>query len=330
MKKGFRFVLYAFGVIVLIVAGLISYVALALPDTGPAPDLIIEVTDDKIERGRYLANHVMLCMDCHAVRDFGLYAGPPMPGTHGAGGEVFDQNIGFPGRFISRNITPARLGEWTDGEIFRAITSGVSRDGSALFPVMPYPNYSKLAEDDIQAVIAYLRTLDPVENELERSKPDFPVNIVINTMPVKPELKPRPSKDDVLNYGKYMITAAACSDCHTRMEAGKYVGEPYAGGNEFIMPDGSVVRSLNLTPHETGLGNWTKEQFINRFKIYADSSYTPHTVGAGEFQTIMPWLMYAGMTEEDLGAIFEYLQSIPPVENRVERFTPASGVQAMR
>ena len=328
MKKTVRVLLSLLVIVVIAICGVVGFISFALPDTGPPPDMTIELTDERIDRGKYLANHVMLCMDCHAVRDFSLYAGPPMPGTHGAGGDVFDQNMGFPGRFVSRNLTPFALSEWTDGEIFRAITTGVSRDGTALFPVMPYPNYSKLAEEDIQAVIAYLRTLEPVENELERSSPDFPVSLLINTMPVEADLKPRPPKEDVINYGKYMITAAACGDCHTRMEKGTYVGEPYAGGNEFIMPDGSVVRAANLTPHETGLGNWSKEMFINRFKVYADSSYSPHRVNAGDMQTLMPWIMYAGMEEEDLGAIYEYLRTLEPVENRVVKFTSSRSINS--
>jgi cytochrome c553 len=323
MKKGRRYLMYILGTIGLLIVMLTGYVTLALPNVGPAPDLTVEITDERVERGKYLANHVMLCMDCHAVRDFSLYAGPPTPGTLGGGGDVFDQNMGFPGRFISRNLTPTSLGDWTDGELFRAITSGVSRVGSALFPVMPYPHYSQLDEQDIHAVIAYLRTLDPIENELESSKADFPVNIIINTMPVKSDLKERPAKEDVINYGRYMITAAACTDCHTRMEGGKYVGAPYAGGNEFILPGGSVVRASNITPHEiTGIGSWTKEMFVARFKMYADSTYLPRKVLPGEMQTLMPWQMYGGMSEEDLGAIYEYLRTIPAVENIVVRFTP--------
>lgn len=323
MKKGLRYLLYLAGILLLLIISLVGYVTMALPNVGPAPDLTVEITDERIERGKYLANHVMLCMDCHAVRDFSLYAGPPTPGTLGGGGDVFDQNMGFPGRFVSRNLTPTSLIDWTDGEIFRAITSGVSRDGTALFPVMPYPHYSQLDEQDIHAVIAYLRTLEPVENELESSKADFPVNIIINTMPVKSDLKKRPAKEDVINYGKYMITAAACTDCHTRMEGGKYVGDPYAGGNEFLFPDGSVVCASNITPHETtGIGSWTKEMFVARFKMYADSTYLPRKILPGELQTLMPWQMYGGMSEEDLGAIYEYLRTVPAVENIVVRFTP--------
>ncbi len=326
MKKGLRYLLYLLGIAATAILIIVGYIKLFLPNVGDAPDLTVEITEERVERGKYLANHVMLCMDCHAVRDFSLYAGPPKPGTLGGGGDVFDQNMGFPGRFISRNLTPTALSEWTDGEIFRAITSGVSRDGSALFPVMPYLHYSKMAEEDIHAVIAYLRSLDPVENELDASKPDFPVSLLINTMPVKAEPGVIPSKDDIVEYGRYMITAAACTDCHTRMENGAFVGEPFAGNNEFRFPDGSVVRSANITPHPTtGIGTWTQEQFINRFKMYTDSSYVPRRVEPGEMQTVMPWQMYGGMSEEDLGAIYEYLRSLEPVENLVVRFTPAEG-----
>jgi len=323
MGKGLRYLIYIAGILIGTILIIIGYLSFYLPKAEAAPDIKVEINELQVERGKYLANHVMLCMDCHAVRDFSLFAGPPTPGTLGGGGDVFDQNMGFPGRFVSRNLTPFALSDWTDGEIFRAITTGVSRDGSALFPVMPYPHYSKLAEEDIYAVIAYLRTLDPIENELESSTADFPVSILINTMPVEPEFQPRPTLDNPVDYGRYMITAAACTDCHTRMENGAFVGEPYAGGNEFRLPDGSIVRSANLTPHETGIKNMSKEQFVRRFKVYADSSYAPNKVAPGEFQTLMPWQMYAGMATEDLEAIYDYLRTLEPVENKVQIFTPA-------
>ncbi|MGB0166777.1 MAG: cytochrome C, partial [Luteibaculum sp.] len=77
----------------------------------------VKLTDEAVARGEYLANHVMLCMDCHAQRDWTVFAGPPKPGTLGAGGERFDEMMGFPGKFISPNITPTKLEDWSDGEI---------------------------------------------------------------------------------------------------------------------------------------------------------------------------------------------------------------------
>ena len=324
MKKGIRYLLALIGIIVLFIGLAIGYVIIALPNIDP-PDISIEITEERVMRGKYLANHVMLCMDCHAVRDFSLFAGPPIPETMGAGGDEFNREMGLPGRFIARNLTPAALGDWTDGEIFRAIVSGVSKDGTALFPIMPYPNYAQLDEEDIYSVIAYLRTLEPVENELPPREIDFPLNIIVNTIPAKPNLAPMPPKGNIIDYGRYVVTAAACMDCHTRHEKGEFVGEPFAGGNEFPLPDGSVVRAANLTPHATGIGNWTKEQFVARFKAFSkENGYVHQAVGPGQFQTYMPWPMYADMKTEDLEAIFEYLMTHPPVDNRIELFTPAA------
>jgi len=323
MKTSIRYLLYVLGGFAVCLAGLLFYLNVMLPNVGPAPDITVELRPEKIERGHYLANNVMLCMDCHSQRDFSLFTGPPKPETEGAGGEVFDQSMGLPGRFISRNLTPTALGDWTDGEIFRAITTGVSKDGTALFPIMPYPSYGQLDEADIRAVIAYLRTLDPVDNELPASHPDFPVNILINTMPQKANLQPAPPKSDRLAYGKYLVTAAACNDCHTRHEKGKFVGEPFAGNAEFLFPDGSVSRSANITSHETGIGLWTKEMFVDRFKSYNEPDYIPHRVNPGDYQTVMPWMMYARMDREDLEAIYDYLMSIPPVATEHELFTVA-------
>ncbi len=312
-------------VAVLGIAGFIGYVKLAMPDVGNAPEMKVEITDARVERGKYLAHHVMLCMDCHATRDWTTFAGPPIAGTEGIGGEVFDQKFGFPGFFMSRNITPFALANWTDGEIFRAITCGVSKDGSALFPIMPYKYYRVLDEEDIKSVIAYLRTIPSIKGDVEikPSKPDFPFNIILNTIPEKAALAPMPPKTDVLAYGKYLTTAAGCAECHTKQEKGKIVGELFAGGFEFNLGNGTMVRSPNITPHETGLGNWNRSQFVQRFKMYTDSSYIPAKVDLGkkEFQTVMPWTMYSGMTEEDLGAIYEYLKTVSPVDKSIERFT---------
>jgi mono/diheme cytochrome c family protein len=150
------------------------------------------------------------------------------------------------------------------------------------------------------------------------------MNFIINTIPTKPNFTQIPPKNDKINYGKYMITASGCIDCHTKQEKGEFVGEHYAGGFEFKFPDGSIVRSANLTPDKsTGLGSWTSEQFIKRFKMYSDSTYLNQKVKPGEMQTVMPWTMYAGMNNDDLDAIFAYLQTLKPVVNQVEKFTPA-------
>jgi hypothetical protein len=312
---------YSLGIIILLVSILLAYVKTMLPSVGDAPDLKIELIAERIERGKYLANHVMGCIDCHSTRDFSLFSAPPIAGTEGKGGDVFDQQQGFPGKYFASNITPYFLNNWTDGEIFRAITAGVSKDGRALFSIMPYLNYGNLDVDDIYSVIAYIRTLKPIENNLEKSSSDFPMNFIINTLPQKAEFSSKPPKSNVEEYGKYLVTAAGCNDCHTKQEQGKFVGESFAGGFDFKFADGSVVSSANITPHTTGIGNWSKDNFVDRFKMYTNTGNQIVKVAKGDLETVMPWALYANMTAEDLEAIYFYLRTIKPVNNTVTRFT---------
>ena len=98
----------------------------------------------------------------------------------------------------------------------------------------------------------------------------------------------------------------------------------YAGGFEFPFPGGSVIRSANITPDkETGIGEWSKSAFIRRFKSFTDSNYVLPNLAPGQYNSIMPWTMYGTMTEEDLGALYEYLMTLKPIKNQVEKFTPA-------
>ena len=307
----------------LLFAGVLVYVTTALPKVSPAPDFKVESTAAQLARGKYLANHVAVCIDCHSSRDWSKFSAPPVAGTIGKGGEKFDQTLGFPGTYYAKNITPAGLGTWTDGEIFRAITSGVRKDGSALFPVMPHHLYGQLDQEDIWSIIAYIRTLAPIQNQVPESVSDFPMNFIINTIPAEPKFQPVPAKTDVVAYGKYLVTAAACAECHTPKTNGQNIaGMEFAGGMEFKFPTGETLRSTNITSDpKTGIGNWTEAAFLNRFKMHAN----PAPVEKGGFQTVMPWTMYAGMQEEDLRAIYAYLKTVPKIENKVERFTAAVG-----
>ena len=151
------------------------------------------------------------------------------------------------------------------------------------------------------------------------------MNFILNTIPSKGEPVKRPDPADELANGAYLVNAGGCIECHTYAEKGQIDRTmAFAGGRAFQMPDGSTVTSSNITPdQETGIGNFSKEAFIQRFKMYADSAYTPPPVAAGDFNTIMPWTMYATMTTEDLGAIYTFLRTVTPIKNKVEKFTPA-------
>lgn len=323
MKKAAKIIVFTAIGLFMAGAGLLSYVTFALPDVGSAPDLKVEITPERVERGRYLASHVTVCIDCHSPRDWAKFSGPYDTARTGAGGEKFDHNAGLPGEIYSPNITPANLRSWTDGEIYRAITSGVKKDGSAIFPLMPYKSYGRMDNEDIYSIIAYIRTLPEQAAKTYPRKLDFPLNFIVNTIPVKGEPQHLPSKSDTLSYGAYLVNASACKDCHTKVEDGEFVeGVDFGGGRDFGMPGGTVF-SANITPDvETGIGSWTKEEFVARFKAYADSGYQPIRVEKNEFQTIMPWMMYAGMEISDLEAIYTYLKTLKPIRNEVTKFTP--------
>lgn len=310
------------GILILIVVSIGTYVKVALPNTGKAEDITIEATPERLERGKYLAYNVAVCMDCHSTRDWSRFAGPMTNIDIGAGGEPFNQDMGFPGVFSAKNITPYAVKDWTDGELLRAITTGVSKNGKALFPVMSYHRFGKMDKEDIYSIIAFIRTLAPVQKANIESKPDFPVNFLINTMPKKANFQTKPAESDVVAYGGYLINAAGCVDCHSKNDKGAVVaGTEFGGGMEFGQPSG-ILRTPNITSdEETGIGSWNKDAFVNKFKAYADSSYVAPLVEKDSWNTPMPWSMYAGMKTSDIEAIYAYLRSIQPIKNAVTRFT---------
>ncbi len=321
MNKLVKVLLISIGTLIVIVIGGLGYVNFFLPSI-PLKDVKVEVTPDRVIHGEYLANHVMVCMDCHSVRDWSLFSGPIAPGTLGAGGDEFTPEMGFPGYFYAPNITPYHLKDWSDAEIYRAITSGVNKSGKPLFPVMPYHSYGKLDDEDIYSVIAYLRTLEPITKDIPVSEPDFPMSLIMHLIPQKNIPSARPDSSDKISYGKYLTTAAACADCHTPFEKGQPVaGMEFAGGREFEMPFGTL-RTPNITPdRSTGIGAWTSDVFVNMFKNYDSIQKLDKIGGPEEYNSLMPWNMYAGMTKEDLEAIFAYLRSLEPISNEVEKVT---------
>lgn len=326
MKKIGKGLLYVVVTIILIVVIAVSYITIALPNVGKPEDIKIALTPERIARGEYLSNHVTVCTDCHSQRNWSKFAGPLKSGL-GVGGELFDATAGFPGTVYSPNITPFNLKDWTDGQIFRAITMGVRKNGEAIFPLMPWPYYSKMSREDLYSIIAYIRTLKPVVAGYPKSKLDFPLNIIVHTMPQKATLGAMPLSSDTVKYGGYLVQSAACKECHSQDKNGTPIpGLEFAGGHEYGIK-GNTVRSANITPDkETGIGNWTEAVFLQRFKAFNDTAKIAH-VSNTEFQTIMPWYAYAGMKDADLKAIYAYLRTIKPVNNKVVRFQVNSFVK---
>ncbi|MEP6945413.1 MAG: cytochrome c [Acidobacteriota bacterium] len=296
--------------LIVVCALVIGYVVYFKP--GIAADQVkIESTPERVSRGEYLVENVAQCAVCHSERDWSLYSGPVVAGTDGKGGEAFDQKQGFPGAYYAPNLTPHHLKDWSDGEVLRAVTSGVSLDGRPLFPVMPYLSFGKMDREDVYSMISYIRSLKPIDNDPPPSKSDFPMSIIIHLIPKKAEFTTMPAATDKVAYGRYLANAASCAECHTPDKQGQIIeAELFSGGRSFLLPDGTRILSKNITPHEKGIGAWTEAEFIDRFKAYENQrAPVPH----GQFQTVMPWTGYAGMTREDLAAIYAYLRTVKPL-----------------
>ena len=311
-------------VLLLIVAACgYGYLMFAFPKVPPAPTVTFDKSPERLARGEYLAEHVVGCSTCHTQRDWTKFSGPIKRELLGAGGEPFP--LGPAGLMYSKNITPAGIGSWSDGELLRATTQGVSKDGTPLFPLMPYPHFGAMSEDDIHAVLAYVRSWTAIDGSWPARQLNFPLNFIVRTIPAPNTYQSRPSPEDKAAYGKYMTRSALCSDCHTPIDdqGTPLPGMDFAGGMEFT-ETGYRVRSANITPDaDTGIGSWTEQQFIDKFKGFE----TPDTATLSETErrqnTVMPMTAYAGMTREDLSAIYGYLRTLKPITNRVNRFPDA-------
>ena len=319
MKK---FLLSLFSTVLVAAGGAILYVSLFLPRVNPVPDVQVEMTAANIERGRYLAINVLQCVDCHSERDWYRYGGPPIEPI-GAGRacmtrdtEVAGVNAGqenFPGKLCIRNITQdveTGIGDWTDGEIIRAVREGVDRNGDGLFPIMPYFIYRHVSDADMEAVVAYLRTMEPFMSVQPERQIDFPLNMMLRTFPAPvdgPVIAPDPA--DTVAYGEYLARISRCEFCHTPKNPNSmegFEGRDFAGGMPFFL-NGRTMYTMNLTPHESGLGNWTREQFIQLFKSRSETPPVPY-----DGNTLMNWSAFSGMTEEDLGAMYDFFMTLPP------------------
>ena len=319
IKKG---LLYGLAILLTACALGFAYLYLRPPAMAPPAAIKVEITEERLARGKYLFDRVAVCGDCHSERDFTRFAGPVVAETEGAG-FVFPVELGFPGTVVSRNITPDKetgIGNWTNGEIIRAIREGVSRDGRTLFPLMPYQKFRKMSDEDVYSVVAYLKTLRPVKRVQPPTRINFPVSMFIKSAPKPAGTVPPVDRQDQLKYGEYLVSMGSCDGCHTPEKKGEPVpGRRLAGGMVFKTPMGMVV-SANITPDpDTGIGKYSEQDFLNKF--YQNRRYVeqgPPKVGPESF-TLMPWLFYCQMEETDLKAIYAYLKTQPAVYNSVEK-----------
>ncbi|HEU4862011.1 MAG TPA: c-type cytochrome [Chitinophagaceae bacterium] len=308
----------------------IALIIFACNDKSKEPGATTLSKDDslkqQLERGKYLANSVVNCADCHSKLDTSKFSAPVVPGTEGGGGlalhEILPADI--PGKMWVPNITPYALKDWTDDEIARAITAGVNKKGDTLFPLMPYHGLSRMAKEDVEAVVAYLRSLKPIVASFPARELFIPAAAFGPLPDVDYKKNTRPDTADKVMYGEYLVTIGHCTDCHTPVTKEKMpmMDKFLSGGQHFKLPTFEVTVS-NITPDSvTGLGTWTEAMFLAKFR----TNSTPEMLASkpGKANTLMPWSFYGTMSDSDLKAIYAYLRTVPPIKNKVEKWPTAA------
>ena len=257
--------------------------------------------ESQLERGRYLVETVAACGNCHTPK------GPNGPLTNKklAGGDIIKH-----ADFIAAtpNITPdpeTGIGKWTDLEIFTAIREGRRPDGTLIGPAMPSRSYRYLADEDVEAIVGYLRSVPPVYNPISiKSHYDEPLPASWGP-PVARVVAP--PKEDRIAYGAYLAgPLARCMDCHTERRPGELTRFG-AGGKPFYGPWGISV-SANLTPDETsGLGDWSDAEIERAIR-------TGVARDGHKLFPPMPFAAYRNIAADDMAALIAYLRSLPAVE----------------
>lgn len=285
--------------------------------------------DPHVLRGQYLVNNVAACSDCHTPRDAN---GAPIMDQYLAGTEGF---VTLPNgdQLNSRNLTSDQTGlaKYSDAEIKNMIQNGARPDGTFLNPVMPYYVYHNISDDDVNDIVAFLRTVPPVEHDVPASADSFTVPQAAN--PVDETTIPKPDKDfaeyDSAVRGRYLAgQVGVCLECHTKHEDASspdvILPEHFFAGGEMFqvgLPNNPV--SANLTSDsDTGLGDWTADQIVTALLQGLDDQgkgiCPPMPVG--------PMGAFGGLTQDDATDIANYIRSLPAISNQIDdmcSFPPA-------
>jgi len=310
MKLAMKIGLGIVGVLGVGVIGLITTVQLRWSRAHEAPVTGFSASDDPavIERGRYLVQGPAHCAGCHGAGDQLAHyeeTGEEIPLTGG-----FEIDID-PATLRPPNITPhaSGIGDMTDEQLARALRYGIARDGRTLFPIMPFAN---LSDDDIVAIISYLRSLEPEASDVPPTQFKF-LGKALLTFAIEPEgpVEPPPASvtpGRTAEYGEYLANSVAnCNGCHTDRDltTGAYIGEPFAGGLK-LPHQGKILVVPNITPDGEGsrIKGWDEAAFIARVRT-----------GKGSVPgSPMPWMPFSKMSDDDLAAIYAYLKTVRSVD----------------
>jgi mono/diheme cytochrome c family protein len=296
------------------VQSVVGWRALLLgPAARPLAARTFERTPERLDRGRYLVQARLGCAVCHSERDWKAPGAPPREGRVLAG--VVWSGEGLPW-LTAPNLTPdpeTGIGRASDDALARAIREGVGADGRALFPIMPWEDYRRLPDEDVAAVVVYLRAQPAVRNALPRTSIPFPMSVIVRGRPRPLEgAVPPPDLSTPVKRGEFVLRTSACHHCHTPMDKGRFVAAlDMAGGGVFQTPIGPVAPT-NVTPDETGLAHYDEATFVQVMR----------TGKLGTLHPFMPWEAYRRMTDADLGDLYAYLRTLPPVRHVVTNALP--------
>jgi mono/diheme cytochrome c family protein len=286
---------------------------------------VIPRTPERLARGKYLVEGLLQCPACHSETDFSKRPFEVIPGKK-LGGFVFpNEEIGLPegNRVVAPNISPDPeygAGTWKDADFVRALRQGIGHDGRTLFPLMPYPYFRNLSDEDLAAVIVYERSQAPVHLKRPKTRLTKELASAFQALPPVPHV-PEPDRSDRVNYGKYLVNAGHCDACHTPTDEkgtpfpGMYLagGAPLVGnweGGRKIQ----TVNALNLTPDASGISYFDEATFI---AVIRNGGFNTRPLS-----NIMPWAFFRNLTDDDLGAIYAYLRSLKPVCHHVDNTEP--------
>jgi mono/diheme cytochrome c family protein len=295
--------------LVLSAAGAAAYIHFAgIPSYTPQRVVFpVDVTPERIARGKRTVT--MLCANCHLDPATGALTGHALGDAPGKFGFIYSQNITQDREY--------GIGDWTDGEIAYLIRTGIARDGRYTPPWML--KLPLLADEDLKDIIAFLRSDDPLVRAAHvpdrAPEPSFFTKLLTRvafkplTYPDRPVVAPHPS--DRVAYGRYLMVAKLdCYSCHSRDFAKQDPLVPenslgfFGGGIRMTDRKHQPVYTANLTPHETGLGSWTEDQFRRTLKMGLLPDGRPLR---------SPMTPRPELTDDEVGAMWAYLRTVPPI-----------------
>lgn len=315
LKKVFKWLIISFLIFVVVLAVVVASKQNTKYDA-PYPKITISTDSAVLARGEYLVYGPGHCADCHGKVDMidAKERGDIVPLE---GGFTFILPVG---KVHTPNITPdveTGIGKYKTEELARALRYGVKPNGSVLIDFMPFHNTS---DEDLSAIFSYLKTMQPVKHKVPEHEWNM-LGYIVKAFAIKPvgpdgEVVKSIQPDTTIAYGKYLANSVAnCRGCHTNrdLKTGAFIGPDFAGGFQMespLDPANYACVTPNITPDpETGrMIGWTEETFITRFRS-----------GKAIKHSAMPWGPFKRMSDNDLKAIFRYLQTIKPVKNKIDK-----------